>query len=77
MMTDAQPMIITILTDDSAAHAYRVVRELLSTKDHPSADSIRFFDNQGHRLEPRVGPRGQLLGLVRAAGLFTGRTPPG
>jgi hypothetical protein len=66
---DPAAMIITILSDDSRAHAYRTVQELLSTENQlptwSSMQGIGFFDDQGYRLNPRFGPNWQLIGLLR------------
>jgi hypothetical protein len=66
---DPAAMIITILSDDSRAHAYRSVQELLSTENQlptwSSTQGIGFFDGRGYRLEPRCGPTWQLENLVR------------
>ena len=78
---DPDTMIITILSDDSRAHAYRTVQELLSTENQlPTwgcAQGIRFYDNWGVQLEPRFGPTWQLTDLVPVSepncGLVLGR----
>jgi hypothetical protein len=61
-------MIITILSDDSRAHAYRTVQEMLSTENQlptwSCVQGIRFYNNRGFQLEPRFGPTWQLTDLV-------------
>jgi hypothetical protein len=61
--------IVVIRSDDSRAHIYLDVRQLLKSKLDPDRDrgAVEFFSTAGHRLAPVFDAQWQLLDLVETA----------
>jgi hypothetical protein len=60
--------IVAITCDNSTAHGYINVDELLGSKGFPTPDvGVEFFDSSGRRLAPVFDARWQLIGLQPTA----------
>ncbi|ROT33117.1 hypothetical protein [Micromonospora sp. HM5-17] len=62
--TDVQPIVIA--SDNSFAHAYDSVAEMLAEKDLGEKGGLEFFDRAGRRLVPVLSHAWELEGLVPA-----------
>ncbi|MEV4811008.1 hypothetical protein [Micromonospora avicenniae] len=60
--TDVQPVVIA--TDDTFAHAYSSVSEMLSDRNLRAKGGVEFFDRSGRRLAPLLTDAWEVRGLV-------------
>ncbi|TDC40674.1 hypothetical protein E1211_00780 [Micromonospora sp. 15K316] len=60
--TDVQPVVIA--TDNTFAHAYASVGEMLSDRNLRAKGGLEFFDRSGRRLAPLLTDAWEVRGLV-------------
>ncbi|MFI6265029.1 hypothetical protein [Micromonospora sp. NPDC051006] len=59
---DVQPVVIA--SDNTFAHAYASVAEMLSERDLGAKGGLEFFDRSGRRLAPVLSPTWEVAGLA-------------